>query len=53
MCNKQELVSIRVPWFIANWFLDIKLYSVKELNKLPYNSLSNILPEKGSKETER
>ena len=33
-----------------DWFWDIKLFSVKDLNILSYNNLSNILLKTGSKE---
>ena len=41
------------PGLKPDWFSDIKLFSVKKLNILWYNSLSNVLPETSIKETER
>ena len=41
------------PGLNPDWFWDIKLFSVKTLNIMSYNNLSNILFETGSKEMER
>ena len=41
------------PGLKPDWFCDIKLFSVKNLNMLSYNNLSNILPKTGSKEIGR
>ena len=38
------------PGLKPDWFGDIKLFLVKNLNMLLFNNLSNILPETGSKE---
>ena len=41
------------PGLEPDWFCDIKLLSMKNVNMLSYNNLSNILPETGSKEIGR
>ena len=41
------------PGLNLDWFCNIKLFSVKNLNMLSYNALSNILTETGSKEIGR
>ena len=38
------------PGLNSDWFCDIKLFSLKNLNILSYNNLSNILLETGNKE---
>ena len=41
------------PGLKPDWFYDIKLFLVKNLNVLSHNNLSNILPETDSKEIGR
>ena len=49
MCNLLQLVTKESSRLKPDWFCDIKLFLVKNLNMLSYNNLSNILPETGSK----
>ena len=54
MRNWQELVTVQESACLnPDWFWDIKLGSVKSLNILSYNNLSNILLETDSKEMRR
>ena len=50
--NRSWLVP-ESPGLKPDWFCDIQIFSVKNLNMLSYNILSNILPETGSKEIGR
>ena len=49
MCNLLQLVTKESSRLKPDWFCDIKLFLVKNLNMLSYNNFSNILPETGSK----
>ena len=51
--NMKVIVAQNYPGFKPDWFWDIKLFSVKNLNIVSHNNLSNILPETCSKEMKR